>query len=344
MTEPAGDEESHMETPHPDSRQTLPDLARRLRCLVNQVRRHERLWRGPKRNWRVVTSALDMVQDTAWTLETYATEVDDLNEDKPHAYIRIFGVLNGLVIQQDASFLLFREVGAPESAVKFDKSSTWAHSIPLLAKARKIRIAGAGHPVDWGKKTDVRTSTFIVQHSVSSRGCQLMLRHHDGRIERQHVNLKSLIEAQHETLAEQCRMAIAELKAADEEHRMKYVSTPLTSIFSACNYWTPKAALAVYDSEPSEVGLGGLQTVEDALQRFRTALIERDRPFEKPLSNLYRHADYAVRKLREYFQNGRAGLDLEMAEILGDHLDAMVGRVIEIAKEIDNEYASPAES
>ena len=40
--------------------------------------------------------------------------------------------------------------------------------------------------------------------------------------------------------------------------------------------------------------------------------------------------------LREYFQNGRAGLNRETAEILADHLHATVGRVIEIAKEIDN--------
>ena len=87
-----------------------------------------------------------------------------------------------------------------------------------------------------------------------------------------------------------------------------------------------------------------LQTVEDALQRFRTALTERDRPFEEPLFVLYRHTDYSVSMLREYFQNGRAGLDRETAEILADHLHATVGKVIEIAKEIDNEYASPADS
>ena len=171
-----------------------------------------------------------------------------------------------------------------------------------------------------------------------------MLRHHDGKTEFQHVSLTALIEAQHDTLAEQCRIAVAELEADDEEHRMKYVSTPLTSIFRTCDYWTPKVALAVHGSEPSELGLGGLQTVEDALQHFRAALIERDRPFEEPLLNLYRHADYSVRKLREYFQNDRAGLDREMAEILADHLDATVGRVIEISKEIDNEYTSSAES
>ena len=59
---------------------------------------------------------------------------------------------------------------------------------------------------------------------------------------------------------------------------------------------------------------------------------------------LYRHADYSVCMLREYFQNGRAGLDREMAEFLADHLHATVGRVIERAKEIDNEYAPPADS
>ena len=87
-----------------------------------------------------------------------------------------------------------------------------------------------------------------------------------------------------------------------------------------------------------------LQTVEDALQRSRTALTERDRPFEEPLLVLYRHTDYSVSMLRESFQNGRAGLDRETAEILADHLHATVGRVIERAKEIDNEYASPADS
>ncbi len=102
-----------------------------------------------------------------------------------------------------------------------------------------------------------------------------MLRRHDGKTKWQHVSLKALIEGQHETLAEQCRMAITELKADDEEHRMKYVSTPLTSIFKACHYWTPKVSLAIYDSEPKELGLGGLQTVEDALQRFRTDSTDR---------------------------------------------------------------------
>ena len=91
--------------------------------LVNRVRRHERLWCGPKRDWHVVTSGLDLVQDTAWALETYAAEVDNLNEDRAHAYIRIFGVLNGLVIQQDAAFQLFRGVGAPKAAVEFTTSA-----------------------------------------------------------------------------------------------------------------------------------------------------------------------------------------------------------------------------
>ena len=76
-----------------------------------------------------------------------------------------------------------------------------------------------------------------------------------------------------------------------------------------------------------------LQTVEDALQRSRTALTERDRPFEEPLLALYHHTDYSVSMLRESFQNGRAGLDRETAEILADHLHATVGRVIETAKE-----------
>jgi hypothetical protein len=320
---------------------TLHDLARRLRDLVNRVRRHERLWRGPKRDWHVITAGLDMVQDTAWSLSTFATEVETLNEDIPHAYICIFGVLNGLVIQQDAAFLLFKAVGALNATVEFASPGQWAFSIPALARVRQIRIAGAGHPIEWNEKRGARASTFIVQHSVSSKGCLLMMRYEDGKTEWQHVGLKALIEAQHEALAEQFRVAIAELEDDDEEHRMKYVSSPLTSLFAYCDYWTPKVALAVYGSEPSEFGLAGLKTIEEALQRFRAAVVERERPFEEPLLGLYRHATYSVAQLREYFQNGRTGLDPEMAEILADHLDTTVGTVIAIAKEIDEEYAAP---
>ena len=167
-----------------------------------------------------------------------------------------------------------------------------------------------------------------------------MVLHHDGETEWQHVSLRTLVEAQHEALGEQCHVAVSELETADEDHRMKYRSTQLMSIFAACDYWTPKVALAVHGSEPRELGLGGLQTVEDALKRFREALAERERPFEEPLVGLYRHAYYSVRTLRAYFENGRSGLDQEMAEILADHLDAVVGEVFGIAKEIDEEYSA----
>jgi hypothetical protein len=320
---------------------SLHDLAKRLRDLVNRTRRHTRLWRGPKRDWHIVTSALDMLQDTAWALETYASEVDGLKEDKPHAYIRIFGVLNGLVIQQDAAFLLFKALGAPKAVGAFSNSGAWAFSVSDLAKARHSRIAGAGHPIEWGEKRGDPASTFIVQHSVNSKGCQLMVLHHDGQVEWQHVSLKTLIEDQHNSLGDQCRAAISELEADDEDHRMKFQASQLRSIFSACDYWTPKVALAVYGSEPPGLGLGGLQTVEDALRRFREALAERERPFEEPLVGLYRHADYTILRLRAYFENGRTGLEREMAEILAEHLDALVGEVFGIAKEIDEEYSAP---
>jgi hypothetical protein len=167
-----------------------------------------------------------------------------------------------------------------------------------------------------------------------------MVLHHEGKTEWQHVSLKAQIEAQHAALGEQCRVAVAELETDDEDHRMKYQSTQLMSIFAACDYWTPKVALAVYGSEPPELGLGGLQTVEDALTRFRKALAERERPFEEPLVGLYRHADYSIQRLRAYFHSGRTGLDEEMAEILADHLDAVVGEVFGIAREIDEEYSA----
>ena len=283
-----------------------------------------------------------MLQDTAWALQVYAAEADQLDDDLPHAYVRIFGVLNGLVIQQDAAFLLFRALQAPKATLNVSNSGSWAFLIPSLRTVREIRIAGAGHPVEWGGRRGPPASTFIVQSSVSSRGCQLILRFHGGKTEWRYVDLKALIESQHVALSQQCQVAIAELEADDEEHRMKFVSTSMTSIFSACDYWTPKVGLAVYGSEPSELGLSGLKTTEEALQRFHGALAERQRPFEEPLLSLYRHANYAIKKLRNYFANGRTGLEKEMAEILADHLDNTVGQVIAIAKEIDDDYATPA--
>jgi hypothetical protein len=52
------------------------------------------------------------------------------------------------------------------------------------------------------------------------------------------------------------------------------------------------------------------------------------------------HAHYSIQRLRAYFDNGRTGLDSEMAQILADHLDAVVGEVFGIAEEIDEEYSA----
>ena len=48
-----------------------------------------------------------------------------------------------------------------------------------------------------------------------------------------------------------------------------------------------------------------------------------------------------IQRLLTYFDNGRTGLDEEMAEILADHLDAIVGEVFAVAREIDDEYLAP---
>lgn len=310
---------------------------------MNTVRRHERLWRGPRRQWRTVTAALDLVQDTAWALETYAQEADVMSVDTPHAYLQIFGVLNGLVIQQDATFALFKALGVPAATVASSKSGNeWASSLPELKRPRYIRVAGAGHPIDWSeyKVKGSSASTFIVRRTVSSRGCQLMILHEDGRTQWEHVDLRRLIEEQQRALGTHLGMAIAELNDEDERHRMEYASKPLTKLFTT-GTWNSKVVLAVHGSEPAELGLGGLATVEESLSSFKAALAERQRPFDEPLLGLYRRGGYAIQKLREYFKNGRTGLDAEMAEILAEHLDTTVQEVMDIASEIDNDYASP---
>jgi len=54
-------------------------------------------------------------------------------------------------------------------------------------------------------------------------------------------------------------------------------------------------------------------------------------PLEEPLAGLCRHADYSIQRLRADFDNGRTGLDEDMAEILADHLNAVVGEVFGMA-------------
>lgn len=56
--------------------ETLQETAIRVRHLVNRVRRHAGLLSGSTRDWNVVGAALDMVQDTAWALETYLQDAE----------------------------------------------------------------------------------------------------------------------------------------------------------------------------------------------------------------------------------------------------------------------------
>jgi hypothetical protein len=285
---------------------SLLATTRPLRDLVNEARRHNRLYRGPRRDWNVLTSALDTIEDTAWALKTYVEEVETLPEDTPHAYIIIYGVLNGLTIQQDATYLLMESLGFPLEEVRaFRSAGAWAVPVPQLAQARRIRIASAGHPVEWGQHRGEPASTFIVQRSVSPAGFELVLRYHDGRTEFEGVSLPDLVVAQDGVLSDLIQRVTQALSDEDHAHQEKFSGESLQSVFAVADYHLAKIGLSVLGSESATMGLASIPYLRDELDTLESALAKRQEPFEEPLISLYKRARHCLTQVEAFLTTER---------------------------------------
>lgn len=180
------------------------EFLRRLRDLVNEPGMRSRLMKE-RAMWLQLASSLDAIGDCEMAINAYLSEpmrgsaspVEELGV----RYLKVYGVLQALFVQQDALSNLLESLN-----VSLDLDN-----YPELQEIRNIRIRSVGHPTKVNRKK--RPSYHgIVQISLRDETFQLYSRSADGNWELQSINIPALISQQQACTAQILDHAIAQLQ------------------------------------------------------------------------------------------------------------------------------------
>jgi hypothetical protein len=288
--------------------------------MVNESRLHHTLFQQTKQ-FNLLCSAMDIIDDIIFALRSYANHQHD---DQGLAYLEIFGVLQSLCVQQDAVRELFKIING--SSVDLE------NVYPDIKTVRDARIRVAGHPVG-----GLASSHFLVRHTVTKWGFELWKFDQAGTHTTEIVNLLELIRKNSLALNGALNDIITSIKTEDRKHKEKFVGTSLGELFKVSSYFCEKMHDGI--SRERALGLVGVRSIRDLVQKFRKALDDRSDHFKD--ADFVRHdipnLEYAIAKFERYMCEEESYNERD-ALIVATFIRVELRGLEEIAKEIDADY------
>jgi hypothetical protein len=248
-------------------------------------------------------------------------------------YLGVYGVLQALVVQQDAVRAVARGAGFSTGGVD-----------PRLQEIRNIRNLSVGHPTRAAKHPG-KPSSFIVQISMSPSGFKLLSLFDDGSQEVRTIDLLARIAEQRIMMAETINEARNRLQDKDREHRRKYRSLMLTDTLSDVRYHMGKVYDLIHSKEgrrhAAELGALHLPSIVKSLKKAESDLRKRGdfESYEATLAPSLEVAHHCAERLSAYFDGSyspdNAHLD---AEAFYRALSGIVDDFKSLLQDVDEEY------
>ena len=303
---------------------SIPALEHQIRDFINGARKQHPLLKD-SRAWNQLCSSLDVVGDTELAFDAY--EVAPETDDPGAVYILVYGVLQALVLQQDAVMHLAEALG-----LKYELA-------PPLREVRAIRNASIGHPT---KRLGQPRSHFISRISMRKAGFQLMTVYPDhGPAEFKGVSLPALISMQRCQLRAVLEEVVDSLKHEEAEHKAMFKDDTLASAFPpTTDYYFEKIFESISSGGSPEYGRMHVQLLIEAVARFQSKLAERG--VAGAYDSVEYHLDlvgYPLQELDRYFANpGVSRLNERHAVIFTQFAQGEIQTLRQMAAEIDESY------
>lgn len=305
---------------------TVHKLEERIREFINSGRRQAALLKDSA-EWNKLCSSLDVIDDTQLALEAHP-QLNDIKGDGA-SYIIVYGVLQTLLLQQDAAKHIGDALGIK---VKLPKP---------LEDIRVIRNSAAGHPTHQ-KEKGLSKSSFITRMSISSSGFQLMTVYSgDKEYEFHHVSIPSLIDIQEKYITEVLNMVTTELERQEVKHRSKHKNKKLIDIFPhALSYHIGKILESTYSPDRFPLGDANLKMVFSCIEDFKHELTARDEwDVYDSINYHYELIEYPLSRLKEYFNNNDL-MNEKDTYIFASFVSEQLEELKQIANELDEKYES----
>jgi len=282
-------------------------------------------------SWNQLCSSLDVIGDTELCFDAY--EAAPTPEEGGPTYLLVYGVLQALVLQQDAVRHMAEALDIPYTPD------------PRLRDIREVRNSSVGHPT---KRSGKPRAHFISRISMSKRGFQLMTVYPDhGPGEFKWVDIPKLITLQRKQLATIMFGVVSALAERDKEHRAMFSDTKLADAFhSSIDYDFEKLYECVHGSKPIELGTLHVKLICEAVERFKTALAARGS------SGAYDSVEYHLRlieypldELDRYFRSPQSSRLSERDAFIFVHFSQdQLDELRTMAAEIDDDYQAGSDA
>jgi len=271
----------------------VKELEEKVRGFINDPRRQKSLIDRPDGTWHQICSALDVIGDTELAINSYLQGLP--KRDDGHLYIAVYGILQILFVQQDATRNLLEAL-----EVEYEPNSS-------LKKIRSIRNSSIGHPTDKTEKGGTRSFHFISRPTLTLEGFQLLSNYSDDTpTEFTEIDIPELIEEQRNELISALTAVVEKLKKEEMEHREKFRDDQLADVFpDMMGYYFEKIGESVWGSKDEGFGVTHVDLIDDILSNFQEKLEERGlRNAYQSVENKIDLISYALPRLRELLEEG----------------------------------------
>jgi len=304
---------------------TITESMSSVRDFINKPRRQYALIKNLK-SWNQLCASMDAIEYSNHAVDAYIA--GDSPEDHGERYLRLFGLMQALVIQQDAIKHLYEALSYEDPL----------RSVEKLKEIRNIRHDCAGHPTKQWSGTahftfEVEKTKFkIISYKASER--------HVFR----EIETLELAQEQQRIISEVLDRLIDIFQVEEQRHKDKFKMIKLADYLDV-GYPIEKIMSAI--ERPEHLGLGPIHL--DELSRkmgdFEKALAERgiNTDTYDSIHYLFEDLRYIVAEFGGYFESLKSGqeprLSKKDAELFGYSLDKKVEELVELAQELDDEYS-----
>ena len=282
-------------------------------------------------------ACLDTLEDAQCAVDYYRLRLSQDQTGKEELYLVVYGVLQGVFLQQDALRNLADVLCFPFQIDKY----------PGLKQIRDIRNQIIGHPTSYTRK---QTESYhaINRWSLSLATFDVMeYNKQDGQPKVTSVNMAKVL-ADNETHTVQALQALrSKLESDINDHKAEFRDKPLSTHFHpSLDYLCGKIWTGASDSRRESdrvVAAAALKSIEAMLCEVRKALSERGKSPEAwaGVDLALEELHYPMTKLSNFYLDADKGFEVpepETARIYAWYVKHRLHKLRKMCQEIDEYY------
>jgi hypothetical protein len=309
---------------------TMRELSRWIRDYGHDARQLPRLI-ADRFIWHQIWTAMNVIDDVDSATTAYLD--NEFPNDIGERYLRVYGALQGLFMQQDALRDLIRAIH-PAKDIRLND---------VLKDIREARNASIGHPTQMKRKGGL-SAHGIVQISMHKDGFELLsYPEKDGKAF-QYVPVLELIKKQRAEAVRILSEVVEDLREQEEAHRARFREVKLMSVFNQVSYAFEKIFEDIRRDSLAGLARWGTDCLRTSLEDFRKLLKVRGLGIDScdSIEYLYDQIEHPLTELAKYVRGEPSEImSYRSAVVFAEALRFYFEELQQIASEIDQEYAAP---